>query len=220
MKSVETNKRTRGLVVASVLVTLFASLPAWADRDNNRGGYDRDHRDRREHREEHRERWRHEGYIRARHDHDVIYLRGGHFYRDSPRGFISIGIPFGAIVASLPIGHVRVTIGGTGYFFADGLYYRPYPTGGYQVVEVPTPTVTRVTPGAVMDTHQVLISVSALNVRSGPGLNFGIVEQVYQGVRVRVHGTSPGWYYIRTPDGRYGWIMMRFTSPAQEEPQG
>ncbi len=216
------------LALLAVLLAITAAIPARADDD--RGRWDRgDQHDRRDQRYRHDERYRHQvarddrrehrrrippGYIPARHGHQVYYLHRGHFYRDSPTGFISIGLPFGAIVASLPIGHVRVTIGGIGYFLADGVYYRPYVSGGYQVVAAPVP----VAPAGA--THSVTVSVGALNVRSGPGISFSVIGQVYQGASLYVHGNSPGWYYVQTPDGRYGWVMLRYVSPLPGEPQG
>lgn len=215
-------------VVALALLTVISSLPARADDD--RRGWASGRNDRREHRDE---RYRHEerherreareihfrrhipsGYIRAWHDHDVYYVHRGHFYREGPTGFVSIGLPFGAIVASLPIGHVRVTIGGIGYFLADGVYYRPYSGGGYQVVAAPVPAAP------VGTTSSVSVTVGALNLRSGPGISFSVIGQIYQGASLFVHGKSPGWYYVETPDGHYGWVMRTYVSPLAEEPQG
>lgn len=215
--------KPRLTATVTLLTLTLASGAAFADgryehhdRDGYRGHHEERHEERREDRhEEHH--W--EGYIPARHGREVYYVHQGHFYRHTNTGFISIGLPFGAIVATLPLGHVSVSIGGIGYFLADGVYYRPYHTGGYEVVTPPVVPVAPVSAPAPTPTQSVMVRISALNVRSGPGGNFSVVGEVFSGDSLVVHGTAPGWYYVQLPNGQYGWVMNRYVT-ATEVPQG
>jgi uncharacterized protein YgiM (DUF1202 family) len=52
-----------------------------------------------------------------------------------------------------------------------------------------------------------------LNVRSGPGANHEVTSQIRQGAILEVHGTSPGWLFVKLPSGKFGWVMEKFTVP-------
>jgi hypothetical protein len=59
-------------------------------------------------------------------------------------GSFAAGLTIGAIVATLPPYYETVYVRGSPYYYYDGIYYRPYPTG-YVVVPAPaTTTVVRV----------------------------------------------------------------------------
>ena len=64
-------------------------------------------------------------------------------------------------------------------------------------------------------TATALVNTGALNVRSGPGLNFGILEVVYQGTRVTLLGRTADatWVQIRTPNGIVGWVNSNLVQP-------
>lgn len=57
-----------------------------------------------------------------------------------------------------------------------------------------------------------IVSTGALNVRSGPGLEFGIITTTYQGHAVAVLGRSGfnTWVEIRTFDGVVGWVNSNY----------
>ena len=65
----------------------------------------------------------------------------------------------------------------------------------------------------------LVVDAYSLNVRSGPGTNHPVVNQVGQGMQLEVKGSAPGWYYVRLPSGAFGWVMGKYThllpSPAQ-----
>lgn len=212
MKTPTLHVKRRLVATATALTLVLSAGAAFAD----------DHHDRDRDRDRDRD-WHHHypagDYIPARHGHEVYYVHRGHFYRHTNSGYISIGLPFGAIVATLPIGHVSVSIGGIGYFLADGVYYRPYRAGGYEVVTPPVVPVAPVSVPAPAPTQSVMVNISALNVRSGPGGNFSVVGEVFSGDSLIVHGTAPGWYYVQLPNGQYGWVMNRYVTAA-EVPQG
>ena len=72
---------------------------------------------------------------------DRYYFHGGRFYRPS-RFWFDIAVvvpPFGSIVEALPFGYSVMMIGGVPYFYFQGTYFRPCPSG-YIVVPVPAPT--------------------------------------------------------------------------------
>ena len=85
---------------------------------------------------------------------------GGHghyYYRDGSwhdRGWFwgsfGVGLAIGAIVATLPPRYETVYVSGAPYYYYDGIYYRPAPSG-YVVVQAPT-VVTAPAPAAVVIT--------------------------------------------------------------------
>jgi uncharacterized protein YgiM (DUF1202 family) len=86
---------------------------------------------------------------------------------------------------------------------------------------VPPPVVTGpgvpssvvVVAPAVVVSGRATVTASVLNVRSGPGLNYPVIEQVYQGAVMRLHGNAPGWLYALLPNGQFGWVSASFTAP-------
>ncbi len=45
-----------------------------------------------------------------------------------------------------------------------------------------------------------------INMRSGPGLQFRILEVLVSGDRVQRIGTSSDWVHVRTAEGKDGWV--------------
>jgi len=71
--------------------------------------------------------------------------------------------------------------------------------------------VTHVPSAQAAQYVRVSSNVSALNVRNGPGTNYGLNGRpLYPGETVRVVGSSNGWYQL--PDG--GWFSSAYTSSA------
>ena len=132
--------------------------------------------------------------------------------------------PIGAIVAALPVGFaIAAVLGGITYYSYLGVYYRPVPTG-YVVVEAPAEVVTAppvvVAPlprswfsPATASSGSVQVTAASLNVRLGPGFNYGVVKVIYAGDVLTVTGQAPGWLYVTLPDGSQGWVSQRFTNP-------
>lgn len=56
------------------------------------------------------------------------------------------------------------------------------------------------------------VNVAALNVRQGPGTNYGVISVVHLGDSLGISGqnTAAGWYQIALPDGRSGWVKGDF----------
>ena len=55
----------------------------------------------------------------------------------SPRPYIPYGPSFGFRLNVLPFGYNRIYVGSDPYYYNEGVYYRPYNSGGYEVVEPP-----------------------------------------------------------------------------------
>ena len=58
---------------------------------------------------------------------------------------------------------------------------------------------------------QAKVTVSALNVRTGPGTGYGVVGSLGNGAVVNVYGTSNNWYKI-SYGGTYRWIAGWLTA--------
>lgn len=143
----------------------------------------------------------------ARGRHPVHHRREVHHSRGWG-GLVMIPPHFGAVVASLPFGFMTVMLGGMTYYCHNNIYYQRVPAG-YVVVEPPPTVVVRAQP--LRET--VVVTTWMLNVRSGPGMNFSVIHQAANGEQLPVHGRSPGWIYVQTASGEFGWVMTQFTSP-------
>lgn len=153
-------------------------------------------------------------YVRSARRH---YYPRGPFFRNRSRVSLFVGIPIGAFFPTLPYGYTRVVVHGAPYYTANGVYYQQA-VGGYRVVEAPrevvvvtSPPVERTLPTVLPEKMQV--SAAALNVHTGPGLSYNVIDQVQRGDTLRVIKSTPGWLYVQIPSGRSGWIMDNFAVP-------
>lgn len=55
----------------------------------------------------------------------------------------------------------------------------------------------------------VEVTGTTVNIRSGPGTNYGIVSSARRGDRLTLLGESGDWFQVRLPDGREGWILNK-----------
>ena len=165
------------------------------------------------------------GSQKVRHRGDNYYFHRGHFYRHGPQGYFWVRPPIGIISYSLPAAAITVLIGGLTYYVYEDVYYRRVPAG-YQVVQVPTQTTTIVHTSPAVPVNpansgaQVVVTAKILNVRSGPGMNHGILTQTYMGNVLIVQGNSADWYYVRLPDNTYGWVMKSLVTLTGNGAQG
>lgn len=101
-------------------------------------------------------------------------------------------------------------------------FYRPvtrtvvYATPSTVVVPATPAVVVKETPAPVPANvavpGKVMVATPALNVRQGPGLKHDVLTFVRQGVLLEVSGSAPGWLYVKTPSGQYGWVMQQYTN--------
>ncbi len=156
--------------------------------------------------------------------HHILWTRGikyfihaGIFYRGSgPEGFVVVAAPVGAVVKILPPGLTTIALGSVNYYYYGGAYYRKAPNG-YVVVEFPQELVVVQTPTNITQHHaavgeSVTVTAHALNVRSGPGKNHPVLQQVYNTNILIVLGNAPDWFYVKLPSGKSGWVMSKFTA--------
>ncbi len=126
------------------------------------------------------------------------YYGGPHAYWGGT--LFGLGILTAAIVTNSLLSHPEPSV-----------VYRPAP-----VVVLPPRTVVRqeVLPRVIQvpspATGKATVTAALLNVRSGPGRNFGVLYQISQGSVLEIRGNAPGWYYVRLPNGHYGWVMTQF----------
>lgn len=152
------------------------------------------------------------------------FFDSGIFYREGPRGYVVVRAPAGAILASVPVGSLTFMLGGTPYWYYSGVYYRRVPSG-YIVVDAPPDAVISQESDDREDIapavgERVSITAQSLNVRSGPGRNHAVIAHLQYGTTLVVRGYAPGWFYVELPQGRFGWIMKKFTSFTEPLPSG
>jgi len=91
----------------------------------------------------------------------TYHFLNGIFYRPYNQGYQVVAAPVGAIVYSLPHGHVSVVIGGRNYYMYNNIYYLwDGSRRGYRVVDVPSSNY-------VYDRPPQSYSVGANQYRSG-----------------------------------------------------
>jgi len=130
--------------------------------------------------------------------HGHYYYRGGRWY-DSGWfwGWFGTGLAIGAIVATLPPYHETVYVSGAPYYYYDGIYYRPCPTG---YIVVPTPATTTVVTAPAATTVVTAPTVTQPIVASGEAIVINIPNASggYTPVTLTKHKTG----YIG-PQGEY-----------------
>lgn len=139
----------------------------------------------------------------------LFFYHLGHYYQQTNEGYVSVTAPIGARLEVLPSGCSSFRTNGRLYFNCADVYYEPY-GNGFIVVE--SPAATESYGGQLARSGDKLrITANALNVRSGPGKRFSVVNKVYRGQIVEVDSFDRGWYYVIMPDGSYGWVMSKYT---------
>lgn len=57
------------------------------------------------------------------------------------------------------------------------------------------------------------ITAGALNIRTEPNKNSGLVASLPRDTQVVVSDTSGSWAYVTAPDGSSGWLSQKFLAP-------
>jgi uncharacterized protein YgiM (DUF1202 family) len=108
------------------------------------------------------------------------------------------------------MGFETIIVAGITYFLLAGVYYQKAPSG-YVVVDTPQDPVQYQEANQNAGGSSVVVEVEVLNVRSGPGMNHAVIHQVNLWDKLVMMETTPGWYYVRLPDGTFGWVAMKYT---------
>ena len=61
------------------------------------------------------------------------------------------------------------------------------------------------TTGAFADGKTGTVTVSTLNIRSGPSTSYSIVTKVHQGDKLEILESSNGWHKVKLSNGKIGW---------------
>jgi hypothetical protein len=202
------------LLVVSIIITacLFAGGTAFADPPGRKHVIQR-HETQRSRVVANRHGDHRRPYARSSRHHQ----RRSPVYRKRPHFSLFVGAPIGTFITTPPVGYTRVVMRGASYSVAGGVYYQ-HVLGGYRVVEVPREVVIvdsprqQTIPVAILP-EQVKVSAAALNVRTGPGLHYSVVDQVQRGDTLQVISSAPGWLCVQIGSGQSGWVMDSFTVP-------
>ncbi len=57
----------------------------------------------------------------------------------------------------------------------------------------------------------VVVEVSSMNVRQGPGTDYPVVFRAEQGVAFKVVGQKDGWLHVEHASGKSGWVYKSLT---------
>ena len=74
---------------------------------------------------------------------------------------------------------------------------------------LPTASPTALPTATPIPAVVAVVQIAKLNVRSGPGLNYGILGTVSQNDRLPVTGHAAGrcdWFQVQRPNGQLGWV--------------
>lgn len=127
------------------------------------------------------------------------YYRGGRWYRHGWFGFdVAVSVlAIGALLDSLPPRYDTVVVGGVPYYYSGNTYYRPYPYGGYVVVQPP------------MAVQPVMAQPVMVQPEAAP-----VVAQSQE--------PAPGTLTINVPNSRGGWtsVTLRRQGNGFVGPQG
>lgn len=116
-----------------------------------------------------------------------------------------VHIAVGTLVAVIPPAASTIEVGGVRYYVSDGVYYRAV-HGGYMVVSDPCGNIKPEV--EVGDKLQVWADL--LNVRTGPGMEYGVAMQIEKGALLVVKGIDNEWCFIYLQDGSSGWIQRKY----------
>ncbi len=141
-------------VVGGLIQREYQNRDPRPDRDRNGRDWDRDHNADRD-RDDRRDAWRARDRDERRRTVHVIhhlpagyrdyawngsryYYHGGHWYRPQGSTYVSVRVPYGFFISTLPGSYTSVWVGGTRYFYSDHHYYTWEPARrGYVVVRSP-----------------------------------------------------------------------------------
>lgn len=61
--------------------------------------------------------------------------------------------------------------------------------------------------------YNCYVNTNSLNIRSGPGTNYGVVKVVNKGTNLRALGKIKNWYLVQTNDDVFGMVNGWYISP-------
>lgn len=145
----------------------------------------------------------------------TFFFLDGIFYKKKPDGYVITPAPIGARVAQLPPAVVMVNMNGRNVYTYSGVYYQQVPNG-YMVIEQPNAAILQ----DIQQRQHLTVMVASLNVRSGPGKEYQVIQNVRQGELLAVEDVKSDWCLVKLPDGSYGWVMSQYTATIKTAPRG
>ncbi|MBC7325916.1 MAG: N-acetylmuramoyl-L-alanine amidase, partial [Moorella sp. (in: Bacteria)] len=67
---------------------------------------------------------------------------------------------------------------------------------------------------------QVRITGSYVNIRTGPGMEYEIIDVLPRGTELKLLEVAPGWYRVQLYDGRRGWVSATYAEPVPDKLPG
>ena len=61
----------------------------------------------------------------------------------------------------------------------------------------------------MVNEKKLTVTANVVNIRKGPGSKFTIVAHARKGVVLEQLDKSDGWFKVRLPDGKIGWIYSK-----------
>jgi len=135
------------------------------------------------------------------------------YYPEWRSGSVFVSPSVGTVLVSLPLGYSSISVGGTVYYYNDGIYYKEVPSG-YVVTHPPVQENLPAVEDRLSspESDRVSVTTEVLNVRSGPGFHYSVILQVLRGDSLIVREETEGWLYVQTAQGESGWVVSRFTT--------
>ncbi len=151
------------------------------------------------------------GHMVVKHSGKNYYFHNGYYYQKNRNGFNVVTAPVGITIKKLPSGAQSVKIGTDVYYNYYGVYYKKS-RNGYVVIERPRGIKITSPKQNLKKTFMVKVDSPVLNVRTAPAMGSSVTDRVYRGAKLTVRAKNNGWYYVRLPNGSFGWVNSRFTS--------
>ncbi len=144
---------------------------------------------------------------------EVFYFIDGYFYKKSSQGYLLTTVPIGVSVTKIPNNAIVINVDKTIYYACNDAYYQKT-SKGFVVVQKPAKPYT---PTAKKGEHLQVVA-QLLNMRSGPGNTFPIIQQITKNQIVEVQSSSIDWAYVKLPGSGYGWVKLKFTASTTAKP--
>ncbi len=131
----------------------------------------------------------------------------GHpYYSDHIWADVGIGLLTGAVIGSVLFQPPRQPA---------IIYNSPPPVIYYQAPVILNQSYSQISSQPEQVLRRVRTTPELLNFRSAPNLYAAINGRIPRNAILDVLGEAPGWLYIRTEPGQYGWIMTKYTQKVQ-----
>jgi hypothetical protein len=138
-------------------------------------------------------------------DDSMYYYSHGVYYKGTPRGYVMVPAPIGAVVPELPDDHKTVVIDGITYHEYGGVYYKGGPAG-YVVVPVyqgeTASALAKATPGEAVSEHSIIVNVPNKNGSYMPVTLQRASNGTYIGPQGEVYPTLPDTRQLQSMYGK------------------